>query len=141
MPNFSLFLDTLKRSASLAGLVAVLACSGVLAAEQPASAPAAPIVLHAARLLQVETGTLLQPGEILVVGDHIRAVGTTVSHPQGANVIDLGDTTLLPGLLDAHVQYCSGQSHPFRGGMKVIDWRHEPVSHFFSKRSSSTQFC
>ena len=37
--------------------------------------------------------------------------------------------------------YCSGQSHPFRGGMKVIAWRHEPVSHFFSYRSSSAQFC
>jgi hypothetical protein len=34
------------------------------------------------------------------------------------------------GLIDD--RYCSGQSHPFRGGMKVIDWRHEPVSHFFS---------
>ncbi len=64
---------------------------------------AAPIVLHAARLLQVDTGTLLQPGEILVEGDRIRAVGTSVDHPQGAKVIDLGDATLLPGLIDVHV--------------------------------------
>jgi imidazolonepropionase-like amidohydrolase len=64
---------------------------------------AGPIVLHAARLLQVDTGTLLQPGEALVDGDRIRAVGTSVDHPQGARVIDLGDTTLLPGLIDAHV--------------------------------------
>jgi imidazolonepropionase-like amidohydrolase len=64
---------------------------------------AAPIVLHAARLLQVDTGTLLQPGEILVEGDRIRAVGTSVDHPQGAKIIDLGDVTLLPGLIDAHV--------------------------------------
>ena len=62
-----------------------------------------PIVLHAARLLQVDTGTLLQPGEILVQGDRIRAVGASVDHPQGVKVIDLGDTTLLPGLIDAHV--------------------------------------
>ncbi len=70
------------------------------AAQQPA---AAPIVLHAARLLQIDTGTLLQPGEILVQGERIRAVGTSVEHPQGARVIDLGDATLLPGLIDAHV--------------------------------------
>jgi imidazolonepropionase-like amidohydrolase len=70
------------------------------AAQQP---PAAPIVLHAARLLQVDTGTLLQPGEILVQGERIRAVGSSVEHPQGARVIDLGDATLLPGLIDAHV--------------------------------------
>jgi imidazolonepropionase-like amidohydrolase len=70
------------------------------AAQQP---PAAPIVLHAARLLEVDTGNVLQPGEILVEGERIKAVGTTVEHPQGAMVIDLGDTTLLPGMIDAHV--------------------------------------
>jgi len=64
---------------------------------------ARPIVLHAARLLQVESGKILQPGEILVEGDRIRAVGTTVDHPQGARVIDVGDKTLMPGLIDAHV--------------------------------------
>jgi imidazolonepropionase-like amidohydrolase len=73
----------------------------VALAQQPPAA--APIVLHAARLLQVDTGTLLQPGEVLVEGDRIRAVGASVDHPQGAKIIDLGDATLLPGLIDAHV--------------------------------------
>jgi imidazolonepropionase-like amidohydrolase len=54
-------------------------------------------------LLQVDTGVVLQPGEILVEGERIRAVGTSVEHPQGAKIIDLGDTTLLPGLIDAHI--------------------------------------
>src|SRR5271157_102940 len=84
---------------------ALLICAAALifvnaAAQQPS---AAPIVLHAARLLQVDTGTLLQPGEILVQGERIVAVGVSVEHPQGARVIDLGDSTLLPGLIDAHV--------------------------------------
>jgi imidazolonepropionase-like amidohydrolase len=74
----------------------------VLAGAAHAQLPA-PIVLHAARLLQVDTGVLLQPGEILVEGERIRAVGRSVEHPQGAKVIDLGDATLLPGLIDAHV--------------------------------------
>ena len=63
----------------------------------------APIVLHAARLLQIDTGKIIQPGEILVQGDRIRAVGISVDHPKGAKVIDLGDETLMPGLIDAHV--------------------------------------
>ncbi len=85
--------------------VCALACLAATYAQQPASsaAPATPIVLHAARLLQVETGRLLTPGEILVEGERIHAVGTSVDHPQGANVINLGDVTLLPGLIDAHV--------------------------------------
>jgi imidazolonepropionase-like amidohydrolase len=62
-----------------------------------------PIVLHAARLLQVESGNMLAPGEILVEGERIKAVGTSVEHPQGAQVIDLGDSTLLPGLIDVHI--------------------------------------
>ncbi len=69
-------------------------------AQQPA---APPIVLHAARLLQVDTGMVLAPGEVLIEGERIRAVGTSVEHPAGATVLDLGDTTLLPGLIDAHV--------------------------------------
>jgi imidazolonepropionase-like amidohydrolase len=75
---------------------------GAFASFAAAQAPA-PIVLHAARLLQVDTGTLLQPGEVLVESDRIRAVGTSVDHPQNAKVIDLGNTTLLPGLIDVHV--------------------------------------
>ena len=81
-------------------LTLVFVAAAFLAAQQPATQP---IVLHAARLLQVDTGNVLQPGEILVEGERIKAVGTAVSHPQGAKVIDLGDTTLLPGLIDAHV--------------------------------------
>lgn len=70
---------------------------------QEAAKPATPIVLHAARLLDVATGKMLEPGEVLVEGERIRAVGTTVEHPAGAKVMDLGDTTLLPGMIDAHV--------------------------------------
>jgi imidazolonepropionase-like amidohydrolase len=81
-------------------LLALFAASTLATAQQT---PPAPIVLHAARLLEVDTGTLLRPGEILVEGDRIRAVGVSVDHPQGAKVIDLGDATLMPGLIDAHV--------------------------------------
>jgi imidazolonepropionase-like amidohydrolase len=62
-----------------------------------------PIVLHAARLLDVDTGRTLAPGEVLVIGERISEVGTSVMHPAGAEIIDLGDRTLLPGLIDAHV--------------------------------------
>jgi imidazolonepropionase-like amidohydrolase len=79
--------------------VFLCAFSCVCAAQQRS----APIVLHAAHLLQVDTGNLLEPGEVLVEGNRIRAVGTSVEHPTGARVIDLGSATLMPGLIDAHV--------------------------------------
>lgn len=81
----------------------LLFCSVPCARGQSTSANARPILLHAARLLDIESGRLLTPGEVLVVGDRISAAGSSVSHPAGAEVIDLGDATLMPGLIDAHV--------------------------------------
>jgi imidazolonepropionase-like amidohydrolase len=72
------------------------------AQEQPSTFSHA-VVLHAARLLDVESGRIISPAEVLVEGERITAVGTTVRHPAGAEVIDLGDRTLMPGLIDAHV--------------------------------------
>ena len=93
----------MRKSAALLSLF-FTACFALLTplagAQQPAGAA---IVLHAARLLQVDSGVLLEPAEVLVVGERIRAVGTRVEHPPAAEVIDLGDATLLPGLIDAHV--------------------------------------
>src|SRR5229473_2888296 len=67
------------------------------------SQPSHPIILHAARLLDVKNGRIVKPGEILVQGERIVEAGSSVKHPAGAEVIDLGDRTLLPGLIDAHI--------------------------------------
>src|SRR5271168_316201 len=62
-----------------------------------------PMVLHAAGLLDVESGRIVKPGEVLVQGERIVEVGSKVAHPAGAEIVDLGDSTLLPGLIDTHV--------------------------------------
>src|SRR6202789_2074748 len=67
------------------------------------SQAARPIVLHAARLIDVETGRVIAPAEVLVRGGRIAEAGTSVTHPAGAETIDLGGRTLLPGLIDTHV--------------------------------------
>jgi imidazolonepropionase-like amidohydrolase len=74
----------------------------MLAALLPA-AHAQTVVLHAAHLLDIESGRLLSPGEVLVQGERIARTAETVPHPAGAEVVDLGETTLMPGLIDAHV--------------------------------------
>jgi len=78
----------------------VLALAGLPAWCQPANHS---VVLHAARLLDVETGKTIAPGEVLVRGDRIAEVGARVNRPADAELIDLGERTLLPGLIDAHV--------------------------------------
>lgn len=62
-----------------------------------------PIILHAAHLLDVETGRLQTPGEVRVEGERIVAVGAAVERRADAEIIDLGGATLMPGLIDAHV--------------------------------------
>jgi imidazolonepropionase-like amidohydrolase len=88
-----------------------------MAAQSGAGAPQA-IVLHAARLLEIDTGRLLAPGEVLVQGDRIAEVGSTVTHPSNAEIINLGDATLLPGLIDAHVHLFL---HPGAEDLQTID--------------------
>src|SRR5579862_6205532 len=83
----------------------LLCLSGLLGSTSAQATPPAPhpIVLHAARLLEIKTGRMLKPGEILVQGDRIVEVGESVKHPGRAEFLDLGDRTLLPGLIDAHI--------------------------------------
>src|SRR5579863_10146549 len=86
-------------------LAVLIACLGFAATAwgQAANAPTHPIVLHAARLLDIENGKIVSPGEVLVEGEKIVEAGSSVKHPPEAEVIDLGDSTLMPGLIDAHV--------------------------------------
>jgi imidazolonepropionase-like amidohydrolase len=60
-------------------------------------------VLHAAHLVDVVGGRLISPGEVLVQGERIVEVGDHVARPAGAEIVDLGDRTLMPGMIDAHV--------------------------------------
>ncbi len=75
-------------------LAAFLLCSSsVFAAEGP-------IAIRAARMLDVRRGEIVTGRVVVVRGDRIESVGNSV--PEGAQVIDLGDVTLMPGLIDMH---------------------------------------
>jgi imidazolonepropionase-like amidohydrolase len=58
-------------------------------------------VLRAGRMLDVEKGQFVEPAVIVVEGDRIVAINPA-REPAEAEVIDLGDRTLLPGFIDAH---------------------------------------
>ncbi len=65
------------------------------------AAVAETLVVRAARMLDVESGRLISPATIVVDGEHIAAINPD-RLPAGAETIDLGDVTLLPGLIDVH---------------------------------------
>jgi imidazolonepropionase-like amidohydrolase len=128
----------------------LLSLSGISAAQTPSqnTTPHA-IVLHAARLLDIKGGRLVKPGEILVEGERIVEAGSSVKHPAGAEVIDLGDRTLMPGLIDAHVHLflhpgaedlqTVQESVPQRTIMAVLAARDDLMAGFTAERDMGTE--
>ena len=74
----------------------------VVQAQPPASTQPATTVVRAARMIDPKSGNVMQNPVIVVRGGRIASVGPNASVPTGANVIDLGNLTLLPGLIDSH---------------------------------------
>ncbi|HEX9493386.1 MAG TPA: amidohydrolase family protein [Thermoanaerobaculia bacterium] len=74
-------------------LIVFLFASSVFAADKPT-------VIRAARLIDGRGGNPASPAVIVVRGNRIESIGGAV--PADAQTIDLGDMTLLPGLIDAH---------------------------------------
>jgi imidazolonepropionase-like amidohydrolase len=68
----------------------------------PALAADSVIAIKAARLIDGTGAPPIANAVIIVTNDTITAVGSNLAIPPGAKVIDLGDATLLPGLIDAH---------------------------------------
>lgn len=69
---------------------------------QPAAPKTPPLLLRVGQLYDSETRTFRRNQEILIVGDEIRAVGPKVRRPAGVRVVELGNCTATPGLIDAH---------------------------------------
>jgi imidazolonepropionase-like amidohydrolase len=97
----------------LAAAIAVALFTPALAAQTPASNPptnypirgTGTVVLRAARVIDGTGAAPIANGEVVVTNDRIVAVRRqgSAAEPAGARVIDLGDATLLPGFIDAHV--------------------------------------
>lgn len=109
----------LLRRTALAACTALLSI-GTQAAEPQASgaeAQSAPLVIKAARIFDGVSGTLLTGNALVVQGEHIASVSADARAPVGAQVIDVGDATLLPGFIDAHT-HIAWQAQPnFQAGL------------------------
>jgi len=60
------------------------------------------LAIRAARLLDVNSGRLINNAVVLIDGEKITAVGSNIAVPSQTELIDLGNVTVLPGLIDAH---------------------------------------
>ena len=67
-------------------------------------------------MLDVVAGRLVENPVVLIEGDRITAVGPGLAIPAGFEVIDLGDATLLPGLIDCHTHVTTTYRFLIHGG-------------------------
>jgi imidazolonepropionase-like amidohydrolase len=84
----------------------LLACLMLLLVYAPARAQNV-TAIKAGKLVDPETGTTLTNQVIIVEGGKIKAIGANLPVPAGANVVDLSNSTVLPGLFDAHTHMCT----------------------------------
>lgn len=119
-------------------LAAVLAAaSGATHASDAAAttgAAATATVVSAERLFDARSGRIQDDAELLIVDGHVRAVATggrKVDAPAGATRLDLGDMTVLPGLIDMHVHIDSDPAYSGYTGLQFNDrfWSVVQVPH------------
>ena len=60
------------------------------------------LAIRAGQIIDGKSEETLGPGVVLIRGERIEAVGRDITIPQGTDIIDLGNATLLPGLVDLH---------------------------------------
>jgi len=88
-------------------MLKTLACAACFLSFAQAQPPATPTptratVIRAGRLIDPATGTAAANQTIVVQNGRITAIGSGISTPAGAEVIDLSNLSVLPGLVDAH---------------------------------------
>ena len=83
-------------------VLAALCGLGVLPAIGQQKKASKSYVLKAARLFDGKSNSLITPGVVVVTNGKIAGTGSSASVPTEAEVIDLGNATLLPGFIDAH---------------------------------------
>jgi imidazolonepropionase-like amidohydrolase len=66
------------------------------------------VAIRAGRLFDSRSGSLLNNQVILIKGERITEVGAGLPIPREATVIDLSASTVLPGMIDAHVHVNTG---------------------------------
>ncbi len=117
---------------SVVTTAAALTLGGAAAAQStsPSTSQSTRVAVKAARLIDGTGAPLINNGVVLIEGDRITAAGaaSSITIPAGTRVIDLGNSTLLPGFIDTHTHIIGRDlSDPASDHADLTDYRGYPV--------------
>jgi imidazolonepropionase-like amidohydrolase len=98
------------------------------------------IVIRAARMIDPLNGTVVTSPVVVVEGDRIRSVGSATSVPAGAEVIDLGSSTILPGLIDCHTHITFQPANYYDDLFRRSPIDYAIVAHLYARRTLEAGF-
>jgi len=80
----------------------------VVELQVPRAIPRGEVLLRGARIITMRDDAVIERGDILVRDNRIVAVGTDLEAPEGAEILDLEGTTIIPGIVDTHAHPKTG---------------------------------
>ena len=97
--------------------------------------------IKAGTLIDVSSGTVLKNQIILIDNDTILMVGPSISIPADAEIIDLSNETVLPGLIDCHTHITDQPGNDYYADI----FRKTPIdiainAHIYAKRTLEAGF-
>lgn len=98
------------------------------------------VAIRAGHLIDTKTGTVINNAVILIEGEKITAVGAGLSIPTDAEVIDLGNKTVLPGLIDCHTHMTSQPGNYYEDLFRKSAIDVAITAHIYAKRTLEAGF-
>jgi len=121
-------------------LVAVLCVPELFAQAQPPVPAPKIIAVRAAKLVDPKSATTIANPVVLIEGDKVKAVGPNLAIPSGADVIDLRDATLLPGLIDCHTHLTAQSTNYYEDIFRRSPIDYAIIAHVYAKRTLEAGF-
>lgn len=97
--------------------------------------------IKAGRLIDVASGKVLTNQIILIDSNKISAIGSSVNIPKDAEIIDLSNATVLPGLIDCHTHITTQPSGDYYGDIfRKTPMDYAILAHIYAKRTLEAGF-
>jgi imidazolonepropionase-like amidohydrolase len=119
-------------------------CSAILAivvaGKQEPAVQVKRLAVRAGSLVDTRAGTVIRNAVILIEGEKITQVGPGLSIPAGVEIVDLSDSTVLPGLIDCHTHITSQPANYYEDIFRKSPIDVAVSAHIYTRRTLEAGF-